>query len=497
MIIKLAFTRRRRSLLTCIALSVVLMGTWRMTARAQGGNEGWSQPVDITQPSDAHHTQFGIIRCDQYQNAHVFWVDNIVLDDGIPAIFYRNDASGAWSVPNAIITPPGSATFLRAEISEISDTVHLLWMNGSGNVPVYHSTAPVAEANDARAWLRPELLVEQAESAALQIDRLGTIHLIYVKPDSNSTQHDVFYMQSGDDGLTWSAPAPVATLVSTVPSGVQLEMAVDGRGRIHVGISSRSQDYGVGSSVGYVRSIDGGKTWTEYRLIQDEGTTFQGVAWIAPFAFGDDEVFLTWHDARRMYQRSTDGGESWSSPAEIMPLPAGFGGANPIVQDSGGNLHVVIAAAEAVYVLDWRDQRWDLPQRIEDRRLDPHGQNLAVCQGNQLHVVYFDLYVGVKGHLIDSQNRVWWAVRKLDTPWIAPQELPAPKKPTVAASAIPTASIAQGVTTVAPTRAPQIEGRANTTERPAPSNSTMNTLLIALVPVFVLVLSVVVFARRK
>lgn len=488
--------QRNRLLAALVVMAACVLAVPRQ-AGAQGGTGGWSAPIDITQPSDAHHPQFGIIKCDPYERAHIFWADNFDSADGMPAIFYRNNASGDWSTPNPVIIAPGTIVALRVAISEKHDTVHLLWMNGSGNVTVYHSAASLAEANDPRAWLQPEPVVEEAESATIQIDRQGTIHLVYVKPGTNSMQHEVFYVQSVDDGLRWLEPVPVATAFATVPSGVQAEMAVDGRGRIHIGISVRSQEYGVESSVGYVRSIDGGQTWTEYKLIQDKGTTFQGVAWIAPFAFGDDEVFLTWHDARRMYQRSTDGGEKWSPPAEIMPLPAAFGGANPIVQDSSGILHIVLATGQAVYVLDWDGQSWGRPQRVEDRKLDPHGQNLAVCQGNQLHLVYFDNYVGDKGELVDSQNRVWWVIRELDTPWIAPRDLPASQKPAVLAGATPTSAVSEGAATVAPTHTPQGDWRTEATEGLTNSRSTMDVLLIALLPVFVLIIGVVVFVRRR
>lgn len=487
--------RLARQLLSTVCLFGLIFYL-NMPIIAQGEDGTWSAPIDITQPSDAHHPQYGVIQCDSYQRAHIFWADNVDSGDGIPAIFYRNDADGEWSMPNAVITPPGPVVQLRVATSRKNDTLHLLWMDGVGNVTVYHSSASLTKASDARAWLPPDPLVDQTESAALQIDSSGTVHLVYVKPGVNSAQHVVFYSQSVDDGLTWSAPTTVATPTSALPSHVQLEMAVDDRGRIHVGITVQSLDYGAENSVGYARSVDGGRTWMKYLLVQDKGTGFQGVAWIAPFAFGDDEVFLTWHDPRRMYQRSTDGGESWGPPAEIMPLGAAFGGANPIVQDSGGLLHVVVAAGQGVYILDWNGRSWGPPQRIENRKLDPHGQTLAVCQGNRLHAVYYDNYV-TRGDLVDAQNRVWWAVRQLNTPRIAPQEPPGPndQAPTAATSSITV--IPQAEATVAPTPTLQITAGGGQNEPPSSNHSTVSTLLIALAPVLILIIGAVFFAWRR
>lgn len=490
-----AVFRSVRSLLLACCLVCAMLPPLLM-AQAQGGEGSWSVPIDITQSSDAHHTQYGILACDPYQHVHIFWADNVDSGETTPAIFYRNNALGNWSVPRAIIATPQSIIKLKVAISEKAGTIHLIWADDIANARVYHSFAPLAQAYDARQWSSPEPLIDQTDSSAIQIEAIGIVHLVYSQTSPDGMQHTVFYIKSTDDGKTWSTPSVVANPYLSVPSHVQTEIAVDDNGRVHVGISIRSIEYGRDSIVGYVRSLDNGNTWSDFQVIQDVGTAFQGVAWIAPYAFGKDEVFLTWHDPRRMYKHSVDGGETWSTPAEIMPLGAAFGGTNPIVQDNASNFYIAIASGAGVYVLQWNGDTWVLPQKVESRRLDPHGQNMTVCQGNQLHLVYYDNYEGSKGDLVDAENRVWWTMRELDASRIEPRTIdaarPMPTDSTIHVNTEPAENATLEPVILMQKDIPPIDFGAS----PAPSSPAVKVILLSLTPVLVLIVGVFVLKRR-
>ena len=70
--------------------------------------------------------------------------------------------------------------------------------------------------------------------------------------------------------------------------------------------------------------------------------------------------------------------------------------------------------------------------------MEPHGLDLVVCQGNQLHVMYED-------HL-ESDATIWYATRQVTAPHVSRSPWPAPK-PSKASSS--RALITSTVTSVA------------------------------------------------
>lgn len=391
---------------------------------AQGIITEWSRPIDITQPSSSDTDAFGVLLCDQYQNVHLLW--SSVLENRA-AIFYRNDVNGDWSTPMDVLAfSVHFAGRLRAAIDNNENVLHLVWVDQAINGNLYYSQVSLLNAHDPRSWSPPRVLAQYTGAGSIEVDSAGIIHLVYGVSDGEGLQPTAYYIRSEDGGMTWSIPVAVFSTTVSLPSSMYARIAVDDAGRLHVGLTLRSQEYGVYSEVGYVRSLDGGQTWSSYVEIDAMGTTFQGVSTLVPYAFGEDEIHLTWHDPRRMHQWSFDGGDTWSNPIEIMHLGAAFGGPNQLVKDSAGTLRVVTAVGGGVYSAAWHDAQWGLPERIDDRFIDPHGQNMIVCQGNQLHVVYYDRL---------GDNRVWYASRQVDAPHVERQLLPPPPpQPTVAAT---------------------------------------------------------------
>jgi hypothetical protein len=92
-----------------------------------------------------------------------------------------------------------------------------------------------------------------------------------------------------------------------------------------------------------------------------------------------------------------------------MPLGAAFGGPNALTKDSSGAVHIVMAINGGVYSARWDGSMWGPAERIEDREIDPHGQEIGICQGNKLQVVYDDRN--------DSQ-KIWYSNRTVDAPKI-------------------------------------------------------------------------------
>ena len=374
----------------------------------------WRDPIDMTQASTSSNSLDPLVLCDQYQNTHIIWSDQFEES----ALYYMNDISGDWSAPMDVITNADDIRLmikLSAVIDNNRDVLHVLWVDQWIKGVLHYSQVPIFEASNPRAWIKSVPLALGSENGVIAVDLDGNLHVAYGTSSDDNLEVGIDYIQSIDGGYTWSTPINVVSKKVTFPSDPYAEIAVDEIGRIHVGITYRSQDYGNYSEVGYLRSIDGGSTWSDYELIDDLGTDWQGVSTISPYAYGDNEIHLTWHDPRRMHRWSNDGGSTWSEPDQVMPLGAAFGGPNALTQDSSGAVHLVTAIREGVYSARWDGSMWGPPERIEDREIDPHGQEIAICQGNKLQVVYDDRN--------DSQ-KIWYSYRTVDAPKLNRQPMP-------------------------------------------------------------------------
>lgn len=397
-----------RALGAALVAALVVSCLLTYTATAQQGGTDWSDPVDVTRASSAQAGAFGLVLCDQYQNAHLLFSD---ISDNAAEIYYATDKEGRWSTPIDILAVPHLAIRLSAHIEE--DILYLYWEDMHIGGDTFVSYAPLADADTARSWAKPRV----SEFGVPFFDQNHVMHTLQESSSEDSLSKALYYMRSDDEGKTWSVPSEIFAQSYAVPTSMSARLAVDAAGRVHVGITVRSQEYGEVSEVGYMRSDIGAQSWDPYRVISAMGTTWQGVSTIVPYTFGENEIHLTWHDPRRMHQWSLDGGLTWSQPEEIMPLGAAFGGENELVKDSAGDLYVILATGGGVYAVGNHGNQWDTPENIDHRFIDPHGQHITVCQGNQLHVVYYDRL---------GDTKVWYSTRNTGAPHLPRKAIPTP-----------------------------------------------------------------------
>jgi hypothetical protein len=397
---------------------------------AQGVAPGWVGPEDISHPLTEGRDLNGVLVCDAYQNLHIFWGKGHV---GGSEIYYRTDQDGSLSYPmDVLATSNELAVGLSVAVTASDNIVHLVWKDRYIQGSVYYSRAPLADAMNARSWDEPRLLTAPAESVGIHVDTSGVLHLIYTSFEGDGYRAAVYHMLSVDSGLTWSEPAVIYDLIATEPSYLLASAAIDEAGRMHVGITQRSQEYGVYFEVGYLRSPDTGQTWHPYQVVAQQNEVMPLISDIAAFAFGEGEIHLTWHNPRRMHMWSSDGGQTWSDPVEIIQLDAGFGGLNYLAKDSAGVLRVATSVNSGVFVSTLHGSRWLAHERIESRNMDPHGQQLVVCQGNRLHLIYDDRLL--------ADTTVWYAYKEVDAPHIGRSPIPTPIANSPVAAVTPQAS---------------------------------------------------------
>jgi hypothetical protein len=397
----------------CLVVLFILEGISQDYVQAQ--TNGWSTPINFSQQPDTFSGVANII-CDPYQILHVFWGESLD-QNGVPksVIFYKNDIGGGWSQPLDLLV---TDRFDRLHSAITPDNlIHLVWSNNYNEI--MYMRAPLSETTHIRQWISPLVLENDAYNSNISVDKAGTLYLIYTTSDIEKLFVGIYYKTSTDSGRTWSISKTILETNTKLPSYATAQFIVDDRGRFHIVYSIVSNQYGVDTVLGYMRSIDGGKNWGT-PLTFPPPTTFQGLAMPAEFSFGNDEIHLTYDIPDRIYQWSFDGGESWSQPIPIANeeiVGAAFGGYNQLVKDSSGVLHVVFASAYGVFHSTWDGISWSPMEVIDKPVFDPHGQQLALCQGNRLSVLY-------GGN--DVKSEIWYSEKMLNISGIPQSPIPTP-----------------------------------------------------------------------
>ena len=104
---------------------------------------------------------------------------------------------------------------------------------------------------------------------------------------------------------------------------------------------------------------------------------------------------------------------------EIIQLGAGFGGANYLAKDSAGVLRAVtgvdgrITSPRLPVLGGWS------PNASRTAAWTRMTQQMVVCQGNQLHVMY--------DNRLEADSNVWYAHRQVDAPHVERSPIPTPR----------------------------------------------------------------------
>jgi len=454
-----------------------------LPAQAQQGT-GWSQRVDLIEGSGAEKGGDSTFVCDPYQNLHMLWGAEIG-DRGY--LFYQNDVEGQLSTPvDVIATNDAQVAEPVAVVDPGQNILHVVWGSAYTGGRLYHASVPLALANDPKAWSTPSLLHPRVSTlgGTLAIDSRGTLHVIYGVSDGDALQPRLEYIQSTDGGKRWSTPITILEANVPVASEIYGKLALDGAGRMHLGVTIRSFAYGVRSEVGYMRSTDGGQNWSKYERIGEVSEGPQGLARMAAYAFGSDDIHLTWHDqSRRLHLHSTDGGQTWGGPVEFANLGAAFGGSNQMVEDGAGVLHAITGTNGGFYTTAFKNGGWQPLETIDGATpFDPHDWQIAVCGGNQMHAAY---------NRAGEDRNIMYFTRQLPVPAVERRAIPTPSvtatpEETAAPEVAEQRSEPEGGAGVQPSAAPP----------PSALQSTTSILVLATLPVLMLLAGVFILKRR-
>jgi hypothetical protein len=200
-----------------------------------------------------------------------------------------------------------------------------------------------------------------------------------------------------DQGVTWTAPQvlseiqPSEDVISAMP-----KIILDNRNWLHVVWTERAPPNWIGYRILYVRSEDGGETWTFPESLAEllPGEQWAEVPSLA--ATGDGRLHLVWvcgDVAHRCYRASDDGGRTWSSRERIMGEFVSRAGWDAMIADREDTLHLFTQLRVPYgmyYAFKPAHGAWSLPLLLvgQPEFAEGHFPQVALTGGNQLHAVW-------------------------------------------------------------------------------------------------------------
>ena len=390
---------------------------------------------------------------------HVFWAygsPENEADATLQAIYYARQQQGIWSEPvDVLVSPDGRGARMPAVALDQQGYLHLAW---SGGDSIYYSRAYAPEAMTPQAWSEPIAFTLYVAAFEPAIVAAGNhLYLLWTEAGNG-----LVLARSMDGGRRWNSPQTIFAAPGAQELARWGRLAVDDAGRLHVTLSLvRSSDVVAARRdpiyLYYLRSEDGGDTWTDPWLITPEPDFGEATV----VTWGANDVHLLWNGRAgthgRYHRASADGGQTWSEIETVVPpgAPLGLGGLTgfpAVVVDAQGNLHLVSTSDPQNYYTHRHRGLWTQPLLIsagldglgvtgESRNMEM--PSLALGLGNRLHAVFHD-----------GQERIWYTSRLLlDLPAVPRQPLPtvtptivhqpaAAPLPLATATPIPTFSLA-------------------------------------------------------
>lgn len=189
-------------------------------------------------------------------------------------------------------------------------------------------SSPMSGQHDITAGHKPKIAA----------DKNGVLHVVYEASKEGANATDIFYSESTDGGVTWSAGKDISYSHGTASDP---DIAVESTGALDVVWTDTSPGE-QNPDIFAVRSADGGKTWTDPVDISNTPTPSNQPA----VACGpDDSVHAVWIDTFSgpthvdvWHTFSTNAGKTWSNPEDISPTP-GISSEPAITIGKDGTIH--------------------------------------------------------------------------------------------------------------------------------------------------------------
>lgn len=505
-----------RAAAVALVSAVVLAGLLAGPLLAQ--DAGWSPPESLGR------YWFPDVAADAQGQAHIAWSSGA---DGYDTVMYS-----IWSADGGLSEPVDVQAQDQFQGSEASrpnlyiapdNTVHMTYRF----TRMHYSQAPVAEALRPPAWMDPVNLAEAGYFNDITADSTGRLHLLTTQnvPDESCVLClHLFHQSSIDSGLTWSEPLDI----SLISSGTaKPQMIVDGSDAIHVVYES-----GYGGALGqlngptevrYVRSTDGGGTWSAPAVLNmpPEPDTQPAARNVTIEVDKDGRLLMVYLDGNLdavLYRLSEDGGRTWGAAQYVPSVFSAVAVYESVLdtysmaRDSLGNVHLVMVGRRAadettlhVLHLTWNGSGWSPPSSIATYSGDAaEWPRIAVGNGNRLFVVWFVRNAEGIWRSESGNYSVFFSTRLIDAPYATPTPFSTPPPVPTVETPVPTlggADVTPLSVLAPPARLPpesmQPPGRLESLQSISSENDDVLLIMVATLPAALFILALVLLRRAR
>lgn len=458
----------------------------------------FNDPVEL----GASGSQFEspVMLSDALGNIHVFWIET--NGESLErTLSYVGQTQDVWSRPIQVMQSPDASIGHYSVTVNPAGSIFMAVWGDLQTQSIYFSKVATESAAIAVDWLEPIALpLADAQNdwpfiLASKVDE--RIYVVYAVTINDA--RGIYLVSSDDEGVTWTDPVTVLdgeTLGWPLVGQPQLAQTPDGRLHLLIRRPTAATELG-NDSLFYMRSEDGGFTWTE-----PEEVAAQNVVWNTILVSGEGVLHRVWQEFSNgttltNHSFSLDSGFTWSMPLPVTGSMAQTTHAGLAV-DRAGLLHLLQADDTTMQHWVWDGLRW-----LEDEGFVLPPDNVAISpyvsamtRLNSIDVLFTGTWpvapaedeaagggesTGLPAQISPNQNVLYYADGRLDLPEVTPTPLP-----TVTPTASPTPTLTptpQISTTAVPDLPPNLQDGA---DQSGLSNPILQ-LVLGILPVLLIV----------
>ena len=367
------FTRTKSSPILGLILFLLvlfLLNAKLKVAEAQSITQGWQDPINL---SNSGGTQNPTLLKGPSGQLHAIWEDDY-------ASFVNRNFTDSWGQNFPLDLP-----FYQQNYKIIADNsgwFYVFWINEDHNLQY----SGVSEANMSLTgnWLSATTIASSVVAFDVDIDDNNQVHLVFTRAlDTNETPSGIYYQRTLGAISNWSDTRLIYQSKyyrSLIPPEGEMTVAdVNSSDQMNVSVNTTSIDGNISIFLGwenpslkrlfYNKSTDNGQTWQQPMEIV---TPSQDLILITPrnmqTVFLPETILQFWElsepggNCTLNYRTSSDKGESWTTP---LSLDSVFGKCPDSLHWDYLNPQTVLFVAQnqnTIFLVAWNGKNWSQPQ---------------------------------------------------------------------------------------------------------------------------------------